>query len=129
MRRLRPKYAALPDADLLASVRPTLLGVADYLETSDDQPLIALVEGIIGARRESGFDALDFAVMSHCYLPPVRAVFVARAPTPVEGLAAYDAVEAVSLPLIERLLHPAVEPGGPFVAVYVRDLVTRSMRL
>ena len=127
-RRLRPTYQRVPDESLLASVRGTLLGVASFIENGDDAPIIRLVEGFIAARRESGFDVHDFAVMSHCYLPPVRQVFVTRAATPVEGLAAYDVVESVSLPLIERLLQTAVASteGGQFlVPVYIRDVLVR----
>ncbi len=131
IRTLRKSYDRIPDADLHKSVKGTLLAVADYLEKSDDKPVIALVEGIILSRKESGLEPLDFAVMSHCYMPPLRHHFTQHAPSVADGLAAFDIVESISLPLMERLLRVAVQPreGSPFLtALHVRDIVLRSMK-
>jgi hypothetical protein len=131
VKKLRPTYERVPDASLIESVKGTLLGVATYLEKGDDKPLIDIVEKMINERRSSGLDALDFAVMSHCYLPPVRQTFVTRAPSPQEGLAAYDEVESVSLPLVEKLLRTAVGPTNEaqfLVPLYVRDVIERTFK-
>lgn len=124
IRSLRPEYEKVPDAALHDSVHKTLLALADYLEHNDDAAVFSLVEGIINERQATGLVALDFAVMSHCYMPPLRHAFVDAA-GPSEGLAAFDVVEGVSLPLMERLLRVAVKPyAGAFLApMPVRSIV------
>src|ERR1051326_5288514 len=88
VRGLREAYRSVSDDDLMKSVKGTLLAVADYLDKHDDKPLVAFVAAIIGERQQSGLEALDFAIMSHCYLPPLRQVFLQNAPTPADGNAA-----------------------------------------
>ena len=131
VRGLRAAYTRVPDDDLLKSVKGTLLAVADYIEKNDDKPLVAFVEAIIGERKQSGLEPLDFALMSHCYLPPLRQVFLQNAPTPADGNAAFDVVESIALPLMERLLRVAVVPRevSPFLtAMHVRDIVMKTIR-
>jgi hypothetical protein len=129
IRSLRKSYDRVPDADLHESVKGTLLAVADYLEKKDDAVVIDLVEAIIASRKDGGLEALDFAVMSHCYMPPLRHHFAQHAPNLADALAAFDVVESIALPLMERLLSVAVKPvrGSPFLtALHVADIVLRS---
>jgi hypothetical protein len=125
IRSLRAEYEKVSDAALHASVEQTLLALADYLENHDDAAVFDLVEGIINARQASGLVALDFAVMSHCYMPPLRQVFV-DAVGPVDGLAAYDVVEGISLPLMEKLLRVAVKP---YAGAFITPMAVRSIVL
>ena len=125
IRSLRAEYERVPDAALHHSVHKTLLALADYLEKNDDAAVFSLVEGIISERQANGLVALDFAVMSHCYMPPLRQVFV-DAVGASDGLAAFDVVEAVSLPLMERLLRVAVKP---YAGAFLTPLPVRAIVL
>ena len=105
--RLRRTFLAI-DADVgRRSIGTVLSGVATYLERGDEHPLLEYLHHLIRLRRAGGFDALDFSDMSHCNLPAVRHCFVTRAPSTAMGLAAFEAVESVVLPLLERLFEVA----------------------
>ncbi len=133
--KLRPGIAAI-DLDVgRRSIGAVVAGVATYLERGDEAPLVDYLHQLIRLRRAGGFNAVDFSVMSHCYLPAIRHCFTARAPSVAMGLAAFEAVESVVLPLLERLFRAAwsetvadtTEPDGDptetlIVPVAVRDV-------
>lgn len=138
--RLRSGIAAI-DAEVgRRSIALVMSSVATYLERGDEQPLVDYLHQLIRLRRAGGLNPVDFSVMSHCYLPAVRHCFVTRAPSTAMGLAAFELVESVVLPLLERLFQAAwsetvadtTEPDGDptetlIVPVVVRDVAAGAV--
>lgn len=138
--RLRPGLTAIAPEVGARSVEVVVAGVASFIDSGDEGPLIEHLSTLIRLRRAGGFNAVDFSVMSHCYLPTIRHACVSRAPSVAMGLAAFEVVESVVLPLIERLFQAAwsdvvadtTQPDGDptetvIVPVMVRDLMRKQI--
>lgn len=109
---------AFRDVDLTArrqSVAAHLEAFTQLLSGASKSQLMSHVEQTVRLRALAGVSPEAIFAASHCYLPVIRRVFVQQSRDPLEGLRAYEVVEAVALPLITRfgfVLRDVIEDAG-----------------
>jgi hypothetical protein len=130
--RLQPRWRSI-DANAFEHNGMMLIeGLERFLATGENEKLFKVARDLIHIRRLGGFHGVEMNVVIHAYMPVIRKAFIARAPSVRQGLAAYDAAEAVCLPFITRVIEAigraddATDPdppfhGRPFEAVSVGD--------
>lgn len=100
MRGLSPRYASL-EAGALEENLVRLLGlIARFLETGDDSSLRSHTSYTAQLRHALGFQLRDFMLANLSFMPVLRRFLVESAPTLEQGLADYEALEAVALPMM-----------------------------
>ena len=104
IRRTVPRYEQVDLVALERNTRTVLGGVQRLLEGGDSATLLRVVEDVAQLRTTTGFQASEFLVASMCFMPVVRRFLVQHAPSPMEGLLAWDSVEAIALPLFGQVV-------------------------
>lgn len=104
IRRTVPRYEQVEPVALERNLKTVLGGIQRLLEKGDAATLLRVVEDVAQLRSSTGFQASEFLVAGMCFLPVVRRFLIGSASTPGEGLAAYEAVESISLPLFGQLV-------------------------
>ena len=138
--KLAPRWSSI-DETAFAKNAGTLLQAAElYLSGGDVEMLFQLTKDMMRVRRLGGFTGADFNVLLHSYMPVVRKVFLSRAPSLREGVAAYDIAESVCLPLFARIIEaiqrvdeqtaPDAQPafGRPFEEISVDENLPAFMQ-
>ena len=138
--KLDPKWAGVEREAFAGNAGSLLSAIDTYLSGGDVEIIFRFARDAMRIRKLSGFTGTDFNVLMHTYLPVLRKAFMARAPTPRQGLAAYEAAESVMLPIVTRLVEaiarideittPDAQPpfhGRPFEAVSVNEQLPEFM--
>lgn len=100
MRSLSPRYAALEAIALEENLVRLLTLIARFLETGDESSLRTHTAYTAQLRQALGFELADFMLANLSFLPVLRRFLVESAPTIAEGLADFEALEAVALPIM-----------------------------
>jgi hypothetical protein len=109
--KLQPRWAKVEKTAFVHNGTSLLEGVAAFMSGGDVENLFRFARDTMHVRRLGGFTAVDFNVAVHAYMPVIRKAFLSRAPTLRQGVAAYDVAEAVTLPLITRLVAAIATAG------------------
>lgn len=109
IQRTVPSYQRIDAFALERNTRTILSGLQKLLEGADAQSLQAVLGNVVQLRHSAGFRVSDLLLAGMCFQPVVRRYLVAQAASPAEGLAAYEAVEEIGLPLFGFLLDSFLE--------------------
>ena len=96
-RKTAPAVKAVDPDARRASIAKLLEGLRIGVQTGDDSVVLRLAKDTADLRMMSGVDQRTLLAASHCYLPMIRKVLVARAPDPLAGLHAFEAIEGAAL--------------------------------
>lgn len=114
MTQLSPRYAALEHKALEENLIRLLTLTARFLETGDDSSLKNHTAYTAQLRQALGFHVADFMLATFSFMPVLRRFLVETAPDTASGLADYEALEAVSIPLMAnaaKLFNEAGDDG------------------
>jgi hypothetical protein len=100
MRSLSPRYAALEPHALEENLVRLLGLTARFLETGDDSSLKNHTAYTAQLRQALGFKLADFMLATLSFMPVLRRFLIESAPDVAEGLADYEALESVAIPLM-----------------------------
>jgi hypothetical protein len=98
--RLAPGMAQVDARARHASILAIVDAFADALRSGDTRALTSLLRNSTRLRAAGGVPREELLASSHAYMPGVRTVFLRAHADHHEALAAYEAVEAMALPLI-----------------------------
>lgn len=104
IRRTVPRYEQVEPIALERNLKTVLRGVQRLLEQGDGATLLRVLEDVAQLRSSTGFQVSELLLAAMCFNPVVRRFLVGSAPTVGEGLAAWEAVESVTLPLFGQLV-------------------------
>ncbi len=114
MRGLSPRYAALEQTALEENLVRLLGLIARFLETGDESSLKSHASYTAQLRQALGFELKDFMLANLSFMPVLRRFLVESAPTVEQGLADYEALEAVALPLLANAASLFEAAGAEF---------------
>lgn len=97
--RMVPRYRQLDATAVERNVATVLAGLQRLLESGEDALLKDLVTEMARLRQLGGVTLPEFLVAALCVLPVLRRFFLERSATLEEGLAIFDRVEAILLPV------------------------------
>jgi hypothetical protein len=109
MMQLAPRYEEVPFADQSRTVGAVLEAIGAVLGGAHEVRLLDTIDDVFAERARDGLLPSDFALATHCYLPVLRRYFCEQAPNLELGIAAYEAVEGVTLPLMRHIIELALE--------------------
>ena len=98
-----PAYADVASEAMARNIDLILGGAARYLETRQEERLMGALTMVMDLRRAGGFSVNDFVVAILCAFPVLRRYFLRNTSHLAEGLATYEAYEALTLPLVGRV--------------------------
>lgn len=107
--QLVPRYRALAEADVDASVQRTLSALTRFVAGEGERQLLAEVDRSFERRAAEGFPAEDLVMTTHAYLPVLRRFFFERSDDLRLGIAAYEEVESTALGLMRHFVVLALE--------------------
>lgn len=100
MRALSPRYATLEAVALEENLVRLLTLISRFLETGDESSLVNHTAYTAQLRQALGFTVRDFMMANLSFLPVLRRFLIESAASLEEGLADYEALEAVAIPLM-----------------------------
>jgi hypothetical protein len=103
LQRTVPRYRQVDASVLERNIATIMGGVQQLLEHGSEERLLRIVADVAQLRQMSGFKLPEFLVASLCFLPVIRRFLIERSGDLQEGLARYEAVEAIALPLMGRV--------------------------
>lgn len=110
LKRTVPRYQAVERHAMERNILAILKGLQRLLEKGDERTLRSIVDDIAQLRSATGFGVDEFVMAGFCFLPVIRRFLVASDESMEQGLLAFEAVEAVALPMFGH------------VAMYFQDL-------
>lgn len=110
LKRTVPRYQDVERQALEKNVLSILRGLDHLLAKGDETTLRRIVDDVAQLRAATGFGVDEIVMAGLCFLPVLRRFLIHQEEDVMRGLAAYEAVEAVALPLFGH------------VAMYFRDL-------
>lgn len=118
LKRTVPRYEEVDRTAMERNSLAILKGLQRLLEQGDVRTLKRVVDDVSQLRSSAGFSVDELVMAGLCFLPVLRRYLVSVHQDPLEGLVAYEAVEAVTLPLIGHVaaylqeVAELTDPGG-----------------
>jgi hypothetical protein len=109
-RELGPTMKAVDMDTGRHSIAGMMRSLSQVLGSAPVDTLLSVVETLVQLRMAVGVKPEDMLSSSYVYLPVIRWVFVEESDDPLDGLYAYEEVEAVVVPLLAKVavtLHNA----------------------
>jgi hypothetical protein len=116
LQRTVPRYKDVEPVAMEKNITAILIALDPLLKRGSEATLRAVVNDVAQLRSAGGFGVDELVMAGLCFLPVLRRYLVSMHADPIEGLEAYEAVEAVTLPLIGHVaayLQDASEATDP----------------
>ncbi len=110
LKRTVPRYADVERQAMERNISAILKGLQRLLAKGDERTLRRIVDDVAQLRSATGFGVDEVIVAGLCFLPVLRRFLVENDSDIEAGLAAFEALEAVALPMFGH------------IAMYYRDL-------
>ena len=98
-----PSYHEVDRVAMTRNIDLILGGAARFLETRQENRLMGVLAMVMDLRQAGGFGVGEFIVAILCAFPVLRRYFLRNAQSLPEGIAIYEAYEALTLPLVGRV--------------------------
>lgn len=131
-RAVVPRYRDVEDTALERNLANLVGAFEKVLAGGEERQLLQAAGGVAQMRLAAGFAVPDLLVATVCFLSVMRRFLVDRAPTVEEGLDDFEAIEAVCLPLLNKVSTVFLQsqsdtmPGGYDLSKLQRMLSTES---
>jgi hypothetical protein len=131
-RAVVPRYREVEERALEKGLANLVGAFERVLSGGPEHTLLQSAGGVAQMRLAAGFAVPDLLVATVCFLSVMRRFLVDRAPTVEEGLDDFEAVEAVCLPLLNKITTVFLQsqsdtmPGGYDLSKLQRMLSTDS---
>ncbi len=116
LQRTVPRYKNVERVAMEKNITAILMALEPLLKRGSEATLRSVVNDVAQLRSAGGFGVDELVMAGLCFLPVLRRYLVSMHADPLEGLECYEAVEAVTLPLIGHVaayLQDASEATDP----------------